>query len=753
MAVLSTLTINLIANTGEFVKNMTAAEKQTRKSAAQMQSVGRTLSVGLTLPLVAVGAASVKAASDLDESMSKANVVFGESIRIVDEFAKTSARSFGVSKQSAYEATGTFGNLFTAMGMGQDSAAGMSVDVVKLAADLASFNNLNTPEVLEKLRSGLVGEVEPLRALGVNINAAAMQAKALELGLVGADGQLSESAKIQARYALIIEQTTNAQGDFARTSEGLANSTRIAKAELTDAAAALGTNLLPMVTKAVQSATTLVEAFNALSPATKSAIVGVGGVAAAIGPMLSVGGKSLQMFNTLSSTLRVANVGMGTFALTAGAVTAAVVAVTAAVVQYQKFQQIMADGTKNVNDKWKTFFETQINEGKNAREVMDAYQKKQAEINKILDEGGIIADLFVRKQKGMLGSTEDLQTALAQVSTSADEYLSVLNDAAAGVGGLTEAETQAAMAVYESAQAQRTAQDAADAMAISTSAVNLEALTLTDTLSTSREAWDQYQGAMDMASAATVANADAMEAARIKNEELQTMSIALAAALQGDLQTAYENVTASVANGTLTQAEAEAQLAATTKEILYQQVAANLDAEAALNLARQWGLLSETDYNLAIATQKLTEAFDINKDGTITASEAAGGFYDALELVNKMAADGKFTVEELTKVLDALDGKSVTAYANVVTSNPGSISNGGAPGRSAQPIRQATGGDWMVTGPTLFLAGDAGIERATFTPRGKSMPSGGTEINIYGEFKAEAPQTIADKLRLMEMLR
>ena len=103
----------------------------------------------------------------------------------------------------------------------------MSTGLVQLAADLASFNNLNPEEVFLKLQSGIVGEVEPMRALGVNLSAAAVNAKALQMGLVNANGELTEQAKIMARYALIMEQTGNAQGDFARTSDGLANSTRI----------------------------------------------------------------------------------------------------------------------------------------------------------------------------------------------------------------------------------------------------------------------------------------------------------------------------------------------------------------------------------------------------------------------------------------------------------------------------------------------------------------------------------------------
>jgi len=190
---------------------------------------------------------SVGLASDLNESMSKANVVFGDSIGIIDEFGKTSAASFGMSKNAAYEATGTFGNLFKSMGIGGDAAATMSVDITKLAADLASFNNVGIDEALASIRSGLVGEAEPMRKFGVLLSAAAVQAKGMELGISGAKGEMTEAAKVQARYAIILDQTTTAQGDFSRTQDGLANTSKSLSASMEDLSAEIGQKVLPVV--------------------------------------------------------------------------------------------------------------------------------------------------------------------------------------------------------------------------------------------------------------------------------------------------------------------------------------------------------------------------------------------------------------------------------------------------------------------------------------------------------------------------
>ena len=176
----------------------------------------------------------------------------------IDKFSKTSAGAFGISKQAALEYTSTLGNIFQASGLGSTATADMSVQMVKLAADMASFNNIPIDEALEKIRSGLVGEVEPLRTVGVLLSETAVAEKALQMGLAATKEELTQSDKVQARYALILEQTKLQQGDFARTSEGMANQMRIAKAQFADASATLGGVLLPIMTKLLSIITPII---------------------------------------------------------------------------------------------------------------------------------------------------------------------------------------------------------------------------------------------------------------------------------------------------------------------------------------------------------------------------------------------------------------------------------------------------------------------------------------------------------------
>jgi hypothetical protein len=242
----------------KFISDIAGATKGIKKVGDDLGGMGsklasvlpsfKTMAIAGTAAFGAVAAASfklVKMASSLEESQSKVNTVFGDSAGVINEFAKTSATSFGISKQAALEATGSFGALISAFGLGQSQASNMSVTLLKLAADLASFNNTDIESAIGALRSGLSGETEPLKKYGVVLSDVLLKEKALEMGLYDGKGALDVKSKVQASYALILEQTAIQQGDVSRTSEGFANQMKFLKASLSDAATELGTILLP----------------------------------------------------------------------------------------------------------------------------------------------------------------------------------------------------------------------------------------------------------------------------------------------------------------------------------------------------------------------------------------------------------------------------------------------------------------------------------------------------------------------------
>lgn len=244
---------------------MGSVDRMTDKSVSGAGAISRAFAgmgkAGLLVAasaVAAVGAAAVGAAaylrsaigpaSDLAETISKVGIVFGSEGTAVLKWSENSAKAMGMTRNDALAAAGTYGNLFRAMGMTETASSDMSMELIELASDLASFNNMDPKEVLEKLRAGLTGESEPLKTLGVNINETIIKEEALTAGIWDGTGALTAAQKATASYRLIMRQTSLAQGDFARTSGGLANQQRILAATMANLKAKIGTALLPAIT-------------------------------------------------------------------------------------------------------------------------------------------------------------------------------------------------------------------------------------------------------------------------------------------------------------------------------------------------------------------------------------------------------------------------------------------------------------------------------------------------------------------------
>jgi hypothetical protein len=197
--------------------------------------------------IAAVIKPAISAASDFQESTSKVNVVFGQASKSIKDFAATAATSLGQSKQSVLDAAGAFGTFGKAAGLAGDDLATFTTDFVTLSTDLASFNNTSPEEAVLAIGAALRGESEPLRRYGVLLNDAVLRQEAMTLGIYDGKGALTAQQKVLAAQAAIYKQTNDAQGDFVRTSDGLANSQRTLGAVLKNVQIELGTKLLPAI--------------------------------------------------------------------------------------------------------------------------------------------------------------------------------------------------------------------------------------------------------------------------------------------------------------------------------------------------------------------------------------------------------------------------------------------------------------------------------------------------------------------------
>ena len=245
--------------------------KFSKSSANAAKKVGKAFGAmagGIAVAAVGLGAKAVDLASDFDESMSKTEAIFKEAAAGITDAAKSAATAVGMSKGEFLEAASGFGVFGKAAGLGGDDLSDFAAELVKTAADVASFNNLSTDQALEKLSAGLRGSSEPLQSLGILINAAQVEAKALDMGLGDVNGTVSEGNKILARQALIMEAlgSQGALGDFEKTSGGLANQQRILSARLKDVGITIGTALLPVAGKLAEGVSNLIALAEKFAP-------------------------------------------------------------------------------------------------------------------------------------------------------------------------------------------------------------------------------------------------------------------------------------------------------------------------------------------------------------------------------------------------------------------------------------------------------------------------------------------------------
>lgn len=279
-------------------KKSESTAQKLQNAGDKISGVGAGLTAGITAPIALAGKSMIDAASDFDENLNKVNVAFGNSSEAVTAWADNATKQFGLSKNQALEATSLFGDMGTAMGLTQSDAANMSTSLAGLAGDLASFKNIDIEQAMTALSGVFTGETESLKQLGIVMTETNLEEFAARTGKVYSE--MGQAEKVQLRYNYVMEMTKNAQGDYARTSDGTANSLRTFQGSVDNLSIALGQNLLPIITPIINKMTEMVNKFSEMSPNTQKFILIMASVAAAIGPVLLVVGQLVSTVGKIS---------------------------------------------------------------------------------------------------------------------------------------------------------------------------------------------------------------------------------------------------------------------------------------------------------------------------------------------------------------------------------------------------------------------------------------------------------------------
>lgn len=423
-----------------------------KKAGAGMLAAGGLAAAGL--------ANAAGAASDLGETVSQTEQIFGDAAGSIGDFAKGAATSLGQSERAAREAANTFGLFFTNAGKSGEEAAAMSVELSKLASDMASFKNTSPEEAVAALGAALRGESEPIRTYGVMLDEATLKQRALDMGLIETTtGTLPPAIKQQAAYAEILAQTTTIQGDFSRTSSGLANQQRILTAEFENAKAAIGAGALPVMTKLTGVAADATRKFVELDAASGGlvstiATIGTGGLIAA-GGLSFVVGQAITMRRNLAAlkgpltsstgglnTLGKATAGLG-FVGAGIAVASFASSLTKSEVNVDRLAASLADLSEEQEESSRKFILALDHFGKLDGVMSDMIATNAVGAERFIDlaeSAGVSTEKIAEYRKEI----EDTRTQTAQLTIDQSKNTEAVNKQVDALGGIAGAAGEAA---------------------------------------------------------------------------------------------------------------------------------------------------------------------------------------------------------------------------------------------------------------------------------------------------------------------
>jgi hypothetical protein len=261
--------------------------KKLQDAGKKMTDIGKDLSLKVTAPIVAAGAASFKMAADLQDAMGATEQIFKNAADSVKTWADNLESYYGIAEGEALEYANMMGTMLVNIGgLTEEQAAKQAQTLIELAGDLTAMYGGTTADAVRALTGALKGNNTMLDNYGMAANDAMIKTKALEMGLYDGTGQMDLATKQAATLALIMEQSAAAQGQAAREAEGASGGMRAFATEIKNLATDIGEVLLPIITPLINTISEWVQAFGKLSPEIQKAIVVIASLAAAIGPLL-----------------------------------------------------------------------------------------------------------------------------------------------------------------------------------------------------------------------------------------------------------------------------------------------------------------------------------------------------------------------------------------------------------------------------------------------------------------------------------
>lgn len=302
------ISISLIADAAKAKAGFAEAEKAAGGFGTQMGNLGKTVAATFaTKAITDFARSSITAASDLGESINAVQVTFGDAADEILAFGETASKVVGMSAEEYNSFAVQFAGFTKQIAGDNGDIAGVTEELTTRIADFASVMNLDIPQAAQVFQSTLAGQTEPIRAFGIDMSAASVAAFAVQEGIAASATEMTQSEKIQATYLKLMQDTEKVAGDFGNTSDSLANSQRILKADFQNMQAEIGQALLPVMEQLVGFAKLAIDAFNAMPEPLQEIVA----LTAIIGGGMRTASRALQGFGLAAKTANLATGALG----------------------------------------------------------------------------------------------------------------------------------------------------------------------------------------------------------------------------------------------------------------------------------------------------------------------------------------------------------------------------------------------------------------------------------------------------------
>ena len=268
--------------------------------------LGKDMTLKLTTPILALGAASFKLGADFEQALGKTEVVFEHNAKSIEKWAQNSLRDFGLARSTAIEMASDFGALFKGMGISLKDTEEWSKTLTERTMDLANFYDTTVEETTRALNAIVTGQTEPLRRFGINMTQATLQEYAFAKGIRKKVQDMTEAEKVQLRYNFVIERTNIAVGTTAREADTATGQLNRFKESVKELGERFSEHILPLVIPIIDGLNNMIEKISNLSDGTKKFIVIVGGIIAMVGPILIFLGNTFKAISNINEGVKVA---------------------------------------------------------------------------------------------------------------------------------------------------------------------------------------------------------------------------------------------------------------------------------------------------------------------------------------------------------------------------------------------------------------------------------------------------------------